>query len=553
MLAVTGQVRGSITFELLYPHGRPGGWAYLVPVLEGLRRQYPQLVLLDAGDAVIGAPEDALALARRQVPLWPPAALQVLNRLHVDGIALGKGDLQVGRAGVEGLRNASAFPWLAANVLQAPGQPWLAPYQIVQRAGLRVAVLGLASPGVPAWVSGDRIAGLAFTDTVEAARAWVPRLRAQEHADVVIALVQAGPNTQVERDTALLKGLPLPNAAGLIADSVPGLDLVISAWAPFRPHSARSGAQRGRPHPANTGTGASAAQWMDLRSSYRTPLVSAGLGGRALTLIRLELERGGARWHARAAFAKVVPAARQPDAATLLLARPALAAAQAWLAQPTRAVVAAPASKKALHACTGALAHQATEFAGRALGLRQRAPDAISLLPMLWRVQPLRRRDVGTVITQAHLRRWLPEEDTLLLARLTGRQVELLLGPYVRHLRGWRVPPSQVFHPGGLELSIAPRGSRVLELARSGTRSPLRAGAEYPVWLTSYAWSGGGGLLPKALVQPTQLLLATEVSLRDAVMAWMSADEFAPPPACQPFLAPRAGGTTAAAAELRPP
>jgi hypothetical protein len=134
------------------------------------------------------------------------------------------------------------------------------------------------------------------------------------------------------------------------------------------------------------------------------------------------------------------------------------------------------------------------------------------------------------------LQQWIPNDDPLVAATLTGRQVALLLAPYVRYAQGWRVPPSSVLFPGGLEATVQRKRSEVAEVGLEGGGEPLKTRASYLVWMTQYHRFGGGGLAPHALVEPTQSTHVTATGLREAVVEYL-ADAAAPlPSACERVL-----------------
>jgi len=111
---------------------------------------------------------------------------------------------------------------LGANVTDTQtGQPYLKPYAVIERQGVRIAILGLITPAIPNWLSGNLWSGLRFDDMVSAARLWMERIRRDAHPDVVIGLFHSGKQG----------GITTPayeeNAALRVAREVPGFDLVL--------------------------------------------------------------------------------------------------------------------------------------------------------------------------------------------------------------------------------------------------------------------------------------------------------------------------------------
>lgn len=84
-------------------------------------------------------------------------------------------------------------PVLGANVIDTRGgQPYLKPYVMLNRGGVRIAVLGMLTPAIPNWLSQDIWSGLRFDEMVATARHWMKVIREDEKADVVIGLFHSG-------------------------------------------------------------------------------------------------------------------------------------------------------------------------------------------------------------------------------------------------------------------------------------------------------------------------------------------------------------------------
>lgn len=113
-------------------------------------------------------------------------------------------------------------PVLGANVIDTrAGQPYLKPYVMLNRGGVRIAVLGMLTPAIPNWLSQDIWSGLRFDEMVATARHWMKVIREDEKADVVIGLFHSGKaggivTPQYEED-----------ASEHVARDVPGFDLVL--------------------------------------------------------------------------------------------------------------------------------------------------------------------------------------------------------------------------------------------------------------------------------------------------------------------------------------
>ncbi|MBD5254949.1 MAG: bifunctional metallophosphatase/5'-nucleotidase, partial [Barnesiella sp.] len=101
------------------------------------------------------------------------------------------------------------------------GQPYFQPYTIINRNGLRVAIIGLLTPVIPAWLPENLWKGLEFLPMEESARKWVEIVRSSEAPDVVIGLFHSG------RDASKTTAGYKENESLTIARQVDGFDAVL--------------------------------------------------------------------------------------------------------------------------------------------------------------------------------------------------------------------------------------------------------------------------------------------------------------------------------------
>lgn len=502
-IVATGDLKGRITATA--PGDRPGrGLAHLARPLAELRARHPSLVLLDSGDALAGSPP-----AETDVPDAMPL---LMNRLGYAAMALGNQDFLAGPAELAGWRGATAFPWLAANLTDSSGQPAFPPYHVVTREGVRIGILGLTNPALPAWSDPARWTGLRIQGLVAAARHWVPILRERERADVVVALVHAGTEADYDEETSLHSGLPRSNAAGVLADVVPDMDLVISG------HAHRLYPRYPLNGPAD----------------FRTPIIRSGAYGEALAVAELRLRRQAGRWRVADVHRYSVPAAAAPDPALLTMAAPSLAAQRAWLDVPLGVRLLRHPRSAAFHRCTGELGHHAVLRWQARAGKEIATPTTLSLLPGLWHLDASALPPAGAPLRRGHLWQWLPYDNRLLLATLFPRQVGLLLQDYADHQRERRVRYAGVLYPGGMRVALK-GGGLPAPLTMAG--APWPPGKAQRVWLTGYHAFGGAGLAPRALLHPSQRLLLSPMRHRDAVEALLRDRKTPLPSACEAFLA----------------
>lgn len=180
------------------------------------------LVILDNGDNLQGNPsvyyynfEDTTSHH-----LWA----EVLNYLDYDAITVGNHDLEAGHKVYDRIRSQYNFPMLAANgVSVETGEPYFEPYTIIRKNGLKIAVLGLITPGVPGWLPEVLYSGIEFEDMTKSAEKWMPEIKKQ-NPDIIVGLFHSGWNQ--EYGGGIPGSLMNENASLEVAEKVPGFDVV---------------------------------------------------------------------------------------------------------------------------------------------------------------------------------------------------------------------------------------------------------------------------------------------------------------------------------------
>ena len=185
-----------------------------------VRAQYgDNLLLLDNGDILQGQP----------ISYWsnyvandrPNIAAQVLNYMRYDAAAMGNHDVETGHQVYDRWIKETNCPVLGANIVNTSnGLPYIRPYQLFYRDGVKIAVLGMLTPAIPYWLNENLWQGLRFQEMVHSATQWMYRLKVVEQADIVIGLFHSGD----------LGGITTPeyeeDAAYRVAQQVPGFDII---------------------------------------------------------------------------------------------------------------------------------------------------------------------------------------------------------------------------------------------------------------------------------------------------------------------------------------
>ncbi|MFJ9647851.1 5'-nucleotidase C-terminal domain-containing protein [Streptomyces sp. NPDC004244] len=189
-------------------------------------------LLIDAGDTIQGTQLSYYyakvdPITARRGPVHPMA--QAMNAIGYDAAALGNHEFNYGIPVLRKFQEQCDFPLLGANALDAKSlRPAFPPYSMhrlrtPQGRDVKVAVLGLTNPGIAIWDKANVQGKMTFPGLEEQAAKYVPKLRSMG-ADVVIVSAHSGSSGTSSYGDQLPY---VENAAGLVAEQVPGIDAIL--------------------------------------------------------------------------------------------------------------------------------------------------------------------------------------------------------------------------------------------------------------------------------------------------------------------------------------
>ncbi|WP_394216639.1 bifunctional metallophosphatase/5'-nucleotidase [Brachybacterium vulturis] len=179
-------------------HGAIGGADGLVCAVETVRAESDTSVLLSAGDNVGGS---AFASAVQN----DEPTIDVLNAMGVDATAIGNHEYDQGVEDLlERIEPRTAFPDLAANVYdEATGERIHDAYAVIDRDGVKIAVIGAVTTKTVGKVSPAAIEGLEFGDPVDAVNDVVAEMASDGvEYDVLVASYHEGASANAEPGVA---------------------------------------------------------------------------------------------------------------------------------------------------------------------------------------------------------------------------------------------------------------------------------------------------------------------------------------------------------------
>jgi 2',3'-cyclic-nucleotide 2'-phosphodiesterase / 3'-nucleotidase len=210
------------------------GLARTAALTRAARGEVRNSLLFDSGDLIQGNPlGDYVAVEQRLQPGQVHPVFKAMNPLDYAAASLGNHEFNYGLDFLRVALAGAAFPYVTANVFvagpdRAAAPPLIQPFVVLDRDlvdeggvthRLRIGVIGFVPPQIMQWDKANLEGKVFVIDIVEAARRYVPRIRAGG-ADLVVALVHSG------LSAAPARGMD-ENASAYLAQ-VPGIDAILA-------------------------------------------------------------------------------------------------------------------------------------------------------------------------------------------------------------------------------------------------------------------------------------------------------------------------------------
>jgi 5'-nucleotidase len=154
--------------------------------------------------------------------------MEASNLIGFDVGTVGNHEFDEGGPELLRLLRMARFPYIAANTRYRGGGLMLPPYEIVERAGVRVGFIGVTTPSTPKFLLARHSAPFEFGDVSEAVNRWVPALR-RRGVEAIVVLAHAGAPTQDESDA--------PDFVGEIVDETREMSSAVDVVVAGHSHS----------------------------------------------------------------------------------------------------------------------------------------------------------------------------------------------------------------------------------------------------------------------------------------------------------------------------
>jgi len=439
--------------------GKNPGAAKLITYIEKVRGQNPEgSILVSAGDMFQGSPDSNL--------LYGKTVVDVMNYAQFDAMTLGNHEFDWGIGVLKQRISQSAFPYICANVIdKRTGKPadFVKPYSVLERKGVKIGIIGIATPETAYKTNPKMIENYTFADPVTTVKKLIPVLKKQG-VQIIIALTHLGSEMDTQEN--------IHGDAAQLAQEVNGLDAVISG------HSHQG----------------------VFSQVHNVPVVQAYYNGRAAGKIDITFNKRTKK--VETAIASVTP--------LLDVDQPPDQHVKAMIDEAQKEI--APVKNVVVGYTVNALSHDRNEMAETALGqwvtdvLRQSADADIAFQ----NTGGLRTGIVAGDITMGNLYEVMPFDNTLFKVEMTGAQIMQVLEYGIGNKKIGMLQYS------GLKIAyetLSPAGIRIAAVT-TANGTLLQSKKKYKVVLNDFMAAGGDGF---TMFREGANLYDTGIPVRDII------------------------------------
>lgn len=162
-----------------------GGFLRRAAMIDQMRKEDKDLLLLDSGDFSQGSPYYTMFKGDVETEL--------MNIMGYDAATIGNHEFDFGLENMARIFRKANFPIVCANYdfTGTVVEGLVKPYVIIKRKGVKIGIFGL-SPKLDGLVMASTCAGVRYSDPIKMANAVADKLKNEEKCDVVICLSHLG-------------------------------------------------------------------------------------------------------------------------------------------------------------------------------------------------------------------------------------------------------------------------------------------------------------------------------------------------------------------------
>lgn len=162
------------------------GYLKIESVIKQVRKENKNVILVDAGDVI---QDNSIELFQNEEK---NPIIEVMNILGYDTWTLGNHEFNFGLEVLDKAVKTSNATVLAGNIYNENGERAYSAYKIVEKDGVKVAIIGMITPNIPRWEASmpDHFKGLIFKNPVDETKKVMTELEGK--ADLFVGVFHMG-------------------------------------------------------------------------------------------------------------------------------------------------------------------------------------------------------------------------------------------------------------------------------------------------------------------------------------------------------------------------
>ena len=437
------------------------GMGRVATCLKTIRAERENVIYIDNGDFLQG---DIAAVYYNSHPgNRPHYGVVALKALGADAVVVGNHDIEAGPDIYSAVRDdLQPVPFLAANTPRDDnGESYFQRYAIIEKGGVKVAVIGFTNPKCPSWLPKDLFPDFSFEKIEDIAQSIVDEVISLHSPDIVVVSAHSGLGRRSEKGSGDETD---ENVAIYLSENLRNVDLVIC----------------GHDHQEELTENA---------NGEGLCLVDAGTRGHCVGRIDFELDYKGSNLKSKKIISCALDRVEnlEHDSTFLSLTEDCRKAVQEYQDEPVCSITETINTSEALSGPSYStnLMHD-VQFALTGADISITAPLGEKVIP----AGKICRRDLVNLYKY---------ENDLYVVSMTGSQIK----DYLEYsYDGWlnrNTPTFNYDSAKGIRYRVyrnRPKGSRI-DILSMENGSPFDINATYKVAMNSYRASGGGDILVK--------------------------------------------------------
>jgi 5''-nucleotidase/2'',3''-cyclic phosphodiesterase and related esterases len=147
---------------------------------------------------------------------------KIVDYIGYDAVIVGNHDIETGHNVYDRIKRELKVPYLAANAIDvSTNKAYFDEYTILNKNGIKVAVIGMTNPNIKKWLGEDLWKGIDFYPIKNIADSLIINIKQKENPQIIILAIHAGLGENDSTD--------IENPALYLASTLQGIDAVIAS------------------------------------------------------------------------------------------------------------------------------------------------------------------------------------------------------------------------------------------------------------------------------------------------------------------------------------